>query len=201
MLFRRRKQANILERISIWLWPRRSFFRSFRYMSKRVLRIPATPHAVALGLSVGIFSAFTPLYGLHITVAITVGWVFSANIAAAAIGTAFANPLTIPLIFTATYTLGRLILNIDQHFVSISEFLELLNNWNFAGLWLVFLQLSIGSIILGSIAAVLAYMLAFKATKRFHNKRNAKFAMQIGSGQKLKNVKNAKTSNGCLPWL
>ncbi|RCL03103.1 MAG: hypothetical protein JSC189_000430 [Candidatus Tokpelaia sp. JSC189] len=192
MLFRRRKQASLCERISVWFWPRRSFSRSFRYMGKRVLRIPATPHAVALGLAVGIFSAFTPLYGLHIILAVMVGWLLSANMAAAAIGTAFANPLTIPLIFSAIYALGRIILNIHDHSVSIGEFFKLLNDWNFAELWIIFSQLFVGSIVLGSIAAVLVYMSALKATRRFRSRRNARFARRVGGRQKLKSAGNTK---------
>lgn len=199
MLFRRRKQMNLWERVSVWLWPRRSFSRSFRYMGKRVMRIPATPHAVALGLAVGIFAAFTPFYGLHIILAVMVGWAVSANVAAAAIGTAFANPLTIPLIFSATYTLGRVILNIGHHSVSIGEFFELLNDWNFAELWIVFLQLSIGSIVLGSIAAILAYILALKATKRFRSRRDARRAARSGVKLRLENVTEPQTPDGCVP--
>ena len=47
MLFRRRKPDGFLERVRTYLWPRRSFSRSLQYFSKRILRLKATPHAVA----------------------------------------------------------------------------------------------------------------------------------------------------------
>jgi len=181
MLFRRRKQVNIWERLRILLWPRRSFSRSLRYMGKRVLRIPDRPHVVALGLAIGVFAAFTPLYGLHIILSIVVAWLLSANVAAAAIGTAFANPLTIPFIFSATYELGRAVLHAGNRSIPMREFFDLLHDWNFAELWIVFLQLFVGSVILGSIAAVLAYILAYKATTRFRRRRSDRLAARARS--------------------
>jgi len=178
MLFRRRKQMNMWERVRLWLWPRRSFSRSIRYMGKRVLRIPATPHSVALGLAIGVFAAFTPLYGLHIIVAIFVAWMLSANIAAAIIGTACANPLTIPLIFSVTYELGRTVLYVGDQSVTMHEFFTLLHDRYLMELWVMFLQLFIGSAVLGSIVAVMAYILTLKATTRFRGRRGERKGMQ-----------------------
>jgi hypothetical protein len=170
------------------VWPRRSFSRSFRYIGKRVLRIPATPHMVALGLAIGIFSAFTPLYGFHVIFSIFVAWTMSANIAAAVIGTAFANPLTIPFIFSATYELGYIFLPTRRASLSIYAFLELLHERIFEQLLQVFLQLIIGSFILGGAAALIVYILALKATTHFRIRRSewiarAKGKSVSGSGE------------------
>lgn len=140
-------------------------------MGKRVLRIRAAPHVVALGLAIGVFAAFTPLYGLHIILSILIAWLLSANVAAAAIGTAFANPLTIPFIFSATYELGRVVLHVGDGSIPMHRFFELLYKWDFKEIGGVFLQLFVGSVILGGIVAVLAYILAFMATTRFRRRR------------------------------
>lgn len=200
MLFRRRKQANLWERVRVWLWPRRSFSRSFRYIGKRVLRIQATPHAVALGLAIGVFAAFTPLYGLHVILSIIIAWALSGNVAAAAIGTAFSNPLTIPLVFSATYELGRAVLHVGNQSIRIREFFELLHDWNFAELWIVLLQLFVGSVVLGSIAAGLVYILAFKATTRFRHRRSGQMVTRSKARPGAKcSAKRTKTPNGYAP--
>ncbi|RCL01226.1 MAG: hypothetical protein JSC085_000100 [Candidatus Tokpelaia sp. JSC085] len=194
MLFRTRKQMRLWDRIWIWFWPRRSFARSFRYIGKRVLRIPATPHVVALGLSIGIFSAFTPFYGLHVIFSMLIAWGLSANVAAAAIGTAFANPLTIPFIFSATYELGQAILHDGKESIPMHDFFELLQNRSCKELWSIFLTLFVGSAILGSIAAILAYILTFNATKRFRRRRSDWIARRLETclnreGSKKKKIK------------
>ncbi|WP_346433030.1 DUF2062 domain-containing protein [Breoghania sp.] len=60
MLFQRRTPPHWLEQIRVALWPRHSFARSAKYFGKRVLRLTASPHAVALGFAAGTFASFTP---------------------------------------------------------------------------------------------------------------------------------------------
>jgi len=176
MLFRRRKPVSLWERVRIGLWPRRSFSRSFRYMGKRIVRISATPHAIALGLSIGVCAAFTPFFGFHIILAVLVAWFLSANIAAAAIGTALSNPLTVPFIFGMTYALGRMIFNMGdiQEPISMREFFQMLEERDFADLWEIFVQLLIGSAVLGALAGLLTYVVALNATWRFRRARATK---------------------------
>ena len=69
MLFRRRKKADLLERARTFFWPRRSFLRSAQYFIKRVLRLSATPHAIAAGVAAGVFASFTPFLGFHFVIA------------------------------------------------------------------------------------------------------------------------------------
>jgi uncharacterized protein len=110
MLFRRRNPADASEHLRTLLWPRRSFWRSAKYFTKRVLRLSATPHAIATGVAAGVFVSFLPTPGFHFLLAALVAWVFAGNIVASALGTAFGNPLTFPLIWGATYEVGRLVL-------------------------------------------------------------------------------------------
>jgi len=179
MLFRRRRPANLWEKVRVWLWPRRSFMRSFRYMSKRIVRISGSPHAVALGLAIGVFAAFTPFFGFHIVIAIVVAWGLGANIAAAAIGTAFSNPLTMPFIFGMIYAVGRALWNVgdDSEPVSFIEFFKMLEDYNFSEIRQAFFQALLGSMLLGSLFSCLTYFLSFNATYRFRRKRALKLKM------------------------
>src|SRR5690606_29552406 len=113
MLFRRRTNVTLRERVRIMLWPRRSFRRSARYFAKRALRLRATSHAIAAGVAAGMCASFTPFIGLHILLAFVVAWPLRGNFVAAALGTALGNPLTFPFIWGATLQLGRFILGYE----------------------------------------------------------------------------------------
>src|SRR6185312_714907 len=109
MLFRRRESEPLRERVRVWLWPRRSFTRSLQYFSKRILRLNATPHAVAAGVGAGVFASFFPL-GSHFVIAAVVTWLIAGNLVAALLGAAVGgNPLTVPILWGASWATGKLI--------------------------------------------------------------------------------------------
>ncbi|MBV6656398.1 MAG: DUF2062 domain-containing protein [Devosiaceae bacterium] len=110
MLFKRRNSPPWHERARLMLWPRRSFVRSSRYALKRIVRVNATPYAIAVGVACGAFVSFTPLLGVHFLLAFILAWMFGGNLIAAALGTFVGNPLTFPLIWALTYRVGRVML-------------------------------------------------------------------------------------------
>ena len=110
MLFRRREAESCLERVRVHLWPRRSFSRSGRYVVYRLRRLSKSPHAVALGFAVGVFSALTPFLGTHMVMAALIAWIVGGSIVAAILGTFLGNPLTYPLLWYSTYEVGNLML-------------------------------------------------------------------------------------------
>ena len=112
MLFRRREAESWLERVRIHLWPRRSFSRSGRYVVYRLRRLSESPHAVALGFAVGVFSATTPFLGTHMVMAALIAWIVGGSIVAAVLGTFLGNPLTYPLLWYSTYQIGNLMLGL-----------------------------------------------------------------------------------------
>uniref|UniRef100_UPI0035CFA5E2 DUF2062 domain-containing protein n=1 Tax=Bartonella sp. AA83SXKL TaxID=3243439 RepID=UPI0035CFA5E2 len=140
MLFRIREPIDFVKRIRLWLWPRRSFSRSFCYIRKRILRISATPHKVALGFYIGIFLACSPLFGMHIVLAIFFSWILRANFAAAIIGTIFSNPLTFFLIIMADYKVGYFCLSLFSNVgeISLSQIRALFNGLTVSNLSLLF---------------------------------------------------------------
>jgi uncharacterized protein (DUF2062 family) len=111
MLFRRRESEPFRERVRVWLWPRRSFSRSVQYFSKRILRLNATPHAVAAGVGAGVFASFFPL-GSHFVIAAVVTWLIAGNLVAGLLASAVGgNPLTVPFLWGASWETGKLILH------------------------------------------------------------------------------------------
>lgn len=177
MLFQRRNPPTRKERLRLLVWPRRSFSRSLRYGGKRILRITASPHAVAAGLAVGVFSAFTPFFGFHLIIAIVLAYVLAGNIAAAALGTTLANPLTLPFIWGSTFELGRFIMNgsiDDAPSIHLGRALETMR---FDEIWTPLLKpMLFGSTILGAAFAVVVYFVTRFAVSAFRRRRIERLA-------------------------
>ncbi|WP_336294097.1 DUF2062 domain-containing protein [Bartonella sp. CB169] len=184
MLFRRREPIAFIKRVRLWLWPRRSFSRTFCYIHKRILRISATPHKVALGFAIGIFLACSPLFGMHIILAIFFSWIFRGNFAAAIIGTLFSNPLTFLLIVMADYKVGYFCLSLFSNIneISLSQIRLLFNGLTlsnisllFKGAWdLIMRPMILGGTLLGFIFGTLSYVGVYRAITRFQQKRYQK---------------------------
>ncbi|WP_208437530.1 DUF2062 domain-containing protein [Bartonella taylorii] len=184
MLFRRREPVDFLKRIRLWLWPRRSFSRSFCYIRKRILRISATPHKVALGFAIGIFLACSPLFGMHIILAIFFSWILRGNFAAAIIGTIFSNPLTFLLIVMADYKVGYFFLSLFSNVneISLSQIRFLFNGLTLSNVSLLFKDawnsimrpMILGGILLGVTLGSLSYISVYRAIARFQQKRYQK---------------------------
>lgn len=123
MVFKRRIRLPFFSRIREALLPRRGWRRGVEYLGHRVRRLPDTPHRIALGFACGVFSSFTPFFGLHIVIAAVIARILRSNMVAALIGTAVGNPLTFPFIAPIALGLGRRILGYgangrDYHRVS-----------------------------------------------------------------------------------
>ncbi len=177
MLFQRRHPPTRKERLRLLVWPRRSFSRSFRYGGKRILRITASPHAVAAGLAVGVFSAFTPFFGFHLIIAIVLAYFLAGNIAAAALGTTLANPLTLPFIWGSTFELGRFIMNGSIDNAPPVHFGLALETMHFDEIWTPLLKpMLFGSTILGAVFAVVVYFVTRFAVSAFRRRRIERLA-------------------------
>lgn len=177
MLFRRRKPADLWERVRTALWPRRSFGRSAQYFAKRVLRLTATPHAIAAGVAAGVFASFTPFVGFHFVIAAIVAWAMAGNVIASAFGTAIGNPITFPFIWGATLQTGRFIIH-DPHQPGDEMTVGLmLRHLEFSQLWDPILKpMTVGAIPLGIGAALLFYLVTRYATITFRAQRRKKLA-------------------------
>ncbi|KXF78030.1 hypothetical protein ATN84_24015 [Paramesorhizobium deserti] len=180
MLFRRRQPASLSQRLRTYLWPRRSFSRSLRYMGKRIMRITASPHAIAAGLAVGVFSAFTPFFGFHIIIAVILAYIFAGNLAAAALGTTVANPLTVPVIWGGTFEFGRFMLTGDLSGSHAPAHLgRMLEHFSFHDIWGPVLKpMLFGSTVLGIVFALVVYVIARWAIAAFHRKRLERLAQR-----------------------
>lgn len=185
MLFKRREREGFWERTRTAVWPRRSFSRSVQYLVKRILRLTASPHAIAAGVAAGAFASFTPLLGFHFILAAIIAFILAGNLVASAIGTFVGNPITFPFIWGFTHKLGTFMLgsryyegdrdiNLFQYFRH-TDFWELWDIWDLImRLWHPFMKpMLVGSIPLGIFCGAFFYIVTFWAVKAFQNRRRA----------------------------
>ena len=181
MLFKRRDPERLSDRIRVWLWPRRSWSRSFRYVKARVSRLRGTPHFIALGFVTGVFVSFMPYLGLHFIIAGLLAWLLGGSIIASALGTFFGNPLTFPLIWGSTYKLGNWLLgahlpeNTPKDFADkfMPPGLESVGSifTSFDQLWLIFKPMTIGALPIGFTFALLLYYPVRKGVEAYQTAR------------------------------
>ncbi len=170
MLFKRKKQLSPVMRLRNALWPTRSFRRSFRYMTLRLWRIDASSHSIALGCAVGVFAIFTPFLGFQMMLAAVLALAFRGSVFASAVGTFAGNPLTYPVIWISTFTVGNLftgssanaeISQFSDHATALGRSLRAASPDGVAsavqGLWPILKPMALGSLPLGGLTAILIY--------------------------------------------
>ncbi|MEM8813629.1 MAG: DUF2062 domain-containing protein [Pseudomonadota bacterium] len=172
MLFRQRFKPDLWEKARVFLWPRRSWFRSFEYLRKRVVRLSASPHVIALGFAAGAFASCTPFVGFHFIIAAAVAFVLGGNIIASAIGTAVGNPLTFPFIWASTFQIGVQVLPSPQMEAHSGEFSVDFFTQSLDVILPTFARMLIGSVPIGFVVACVAYVViriitaAYQAARR-----------------------------------
>lgn len=112
MIFKRRDRRSLAEIVGRSLYPRGGWGRAFEYVKHRVRRLPDTPEKVSRGIWAGVFTTFTPFYGLHFVVAALLARVMRGNILAALMATFFGNPFTYIPIAVASLGTGHWMLGI-----------------------------------------------------------------------------------------
>ncbi len=165
------------------VWPRHSWVRSTRYYGKRVLRLTATPHAIAIGFAVGAFASFTPLIGFHFLISFALAYIIGGNLIAAALGTSVGNPLTFPFIWASTFKLGSWILHKQPpiHHEDLHEqFQERLLTKSADMLLPMLKPMLVGAIPLGLIVGTISYFVVLKSVEVYQRRRRHTLARKRG---------------------
>jgi uncharacterized protein (DUF2062 family) len=170
MLFRRREAESLWERMRVHVWPRRSWSRSSRYVVYRLRRLSDSPHAVALGFAIGVFTAATPFLGTHIVVAMVLAWFIGGSVVASVLGTFIGNPITYPLLWYTTYEVGNLMLRgkLDEKTVDLSGGIF---QKSIEQLWPILKPMTLGSIPVGLALAALSYVLVKPMVDAYKHRR------------------------------
>jgi uncharacterized protein (DUF2062 family) len=80
----------------------------WRHLARWLIRLRGSPRAIALGVGIGVFVAFTPTIGFQTVIALVLATLLNANRPAAMALVWVTNPLTIPPCFALTYWVGSL---------------------------------------------------------------------------------------------
>lgn len=163
--------------------------RSGQYVTKRILRLTASPHAVAAGVAAGVFTSCLPFLGLHFLISFLLATILRGNLIAAALGTFFGNPLTFPFIWATSYEIGHRILGnavnaeagaglgkIMKNTVSSAFSLDMVQMWAAVeSVWEpVLYPMLIGGALIGSLVGLPAYFLTKRAATLFREARRDK---------------------------
>ena len=160
--------------------------RRLAYMWRRMLRLRASPHEIALGAAAGVFAAFTPFLGFQMLLAAILALSFRVNVPAALLGTFAGNPLSWPAIWTASYVAGAWMLGNDPALSAeyVSKSAEVLaaaasnptpvaSDAAASTLGPHVKSLVLGSLLVGLIAALISYYPTRRAVRRFQRRRRA----------------------------
>ena len=110
MVFKRRDRRPFWKIVGDFLWPKGGWTRAFHYVKHRVRRLPDQPDRIARGIFAGVFTTFTPFYGLHFVCAALIAMIMRGNILAALLATFVGNPLTYLPIGVISLTTGHMLL-------------------------------------------------------------------------------------------
>lgn len=185
----------MLQQAAHLVYPRGGWGRAFQYVKHRVRRLPDKPERIARGIWVGVFTAFTPFYGLHFVIAAVLARLLNGNILAALTGTFFGNPLTYVPIGVVSIETGHFLLGTRARFDTKRSFGgKFVDAWddlyhNFFALFTdahadwrglevfyheIFLPYLIGGILPGIICATICYYLSVPVIRAYQNHRASK---------------------------
>jgi uncharacterized protein (DUF2062 family) len=153
---RNKEKINLKFRIKIRNW------------INRVKELRGDPHYIALGMAIGFFVAMTPTIPLQTIIALSLAFILKGSKAAAALATWISNPLTMPMLYYASYKAGGLLFgtSIPDGFAggNITEILKL-------GLD-VAMALIGGGVVIGILPGIAAYFITRKIISKLRSRQH-----------------------------
>lgn len=209
LVFKRRDRRPIWKIVLEFFWPRGGWGRAAKYVKHRLHRLPDSPEKIARGIFAGVFTTFTPFYGMHFVVAGTIAFILRGNIIAALLGTFFGNPLTYVPIGVISMKTGYFLLGRhggDDHEVHRSlagKFLDAGENlkdnllsvftgkpveWHELQVFYdeVFFPYMIGGILPGIVTGLVAYYISVPLIRAYQHRRKGALKAKIASLKKKK---------------
>ncbi len=139
---------------------------------REILKLDDPPHRLSLAFALGIFIAFSPWIGLHIVSAVLLAWLFRLNKVVVLTASFVNNPWTIVPMYAFCLWFGIKITGggvqvpeIAWGSLGVRELYDLL----FPFLW----SFVAGTLVIGSTAAVLAYVVFYWAVRRYRREEGA----------------------------
>lgn len=200
MVFKRRDKRSWTQIVMEFIYPRGGWQRAFYYVRHRVRRLPDSPERIARGIFAGVFTAFTPFYGLHFVIAALIARIMNGNILAALAGTFFGNPLTYIPIGVVSLKIGHFLRGtefedevddslVDKFFGAGQDlfvnfaafFTDRDADWSRLAQFLdeVFLPYLVGGVAPGVIAGLVAYSLSVPVISAYQKRRAGKIKKKL----------------------
>lgn len=190
-MFKRRDKRPAWKVVTRALYPQGGWRRAFSYVKHRVRRLPDTPEKIGRGIWAGVFTTFTPFYGLHFIVAAIIAKLMRGNFLAALMATFFGNPLTyLPIaavsLGTGHWLLGRRpkapMSSLGQKFADagadlwhnvVAIFTPETMDWQGLSIFYfdIFYPYMIGGILPGIVTATVAYYLSVPVLQAYQKRR------------------------------
>jgi uncharacterized protein (DUF2062 family) len=206
LVFKRRDKRAFWKVIADFIYPKGGWARAFHYVRHRLHRLPDPPHKIARGVWAGVFTTFTPFYGMHFLVAALIARIMQGNIIAALLATFFGNPLTyIPIGVSALKT-GHWLLGTEfevaeqklgAKFAEAGEglfhnfltvFTEAEADWHGLAVFYdeVFFPYLIGGILPGIVTATICYYISVPLIRAYQNRRKGRIKEKLAALRKKK---------------
>ena len=137
----------------------------------KIIRINDPPEKIALGAAIGAFIGFMPTVGTAMLLSLLFAHLFKANKAAAILGTFVMNPISSPIVWSASAALGSLIFWNDMaSFMHIGGDFSQLKETIGKDLLAFFT----GNFILSAIGGIIVYYMVLKGIIRRREKKAAR---------------------------
>jgi uncharacterized protein (DUF2062 family) len=204
VVFKRREKRPLWKIVAEFFWPRGGWTRAAQYVRHRLHRLPDTPEKIARGIFAGVFTTFTPFYGLHFITAASIAFVMRGNIVAALLGTFFGNPLTYVPIGVVSMKTGYFLLGepassqdhiarslggkfmdagdaLKNNFLAI--FTDRTADWHSLTIFYdeVFFPYLIGGIIPGLVTATICYILSVPLIRAYQKRRSGAIKAKLAA--------------------
>ena len=162
-----------------------------------VLKLRSSPRAIAGGLGLGMFIAFTPTVGIQIILAIIAATLCNVNRPAAIAPVWITNPVTVAPVYTFNYWLGTFIwpgpplAEVKELFVNLGNSLTHLQFWDMQEAVLavlhmgleILIPLLIGSTLIGVVLGIATYIISLKLLSFFLTRRAEKRLLNNRAGR------------------
>ncbi|MEH6750549.1 MAG: DUF2062 domain-containing protein [Paracoccaceae bacterium] len=204
MVFKRRDKRPLWKIVAEFFWPRGGWTRAAQYVRHRLHRLPDTPEKIARGIFAGVFTTFTPFYGLHFITAAAIAFVMRGNILASLLATFFGNPLTYVPIGVVSMRMGYFLLGepprSDDHIARslggkfmdagdalknnfLAMFTDRTADWHNLTIFYneVFFPYLIGGIIPGLICATICYFLSVPLIRAYQKRRSGAIKAKLAA--------------------
>lgn len=155
-----------------------------RFVMHNILHADDPPHDLALGIAIGVFVAFLPIFGAHMVLVVFLAWLLRANKLVGTPVVWLMNPATAIPIYYACYVLGVVLLGEENvgrawwsqlahppanHWAAVSFYWEHLMK--------VAMPLTVGCTVVGLLFAVPTYVVSLHLIRRYRQRRAARLSV------------------------